>query len=374
MGSRARRRRAPLRGVEGPRQPRLFGELAAAYGVSADGVPATFIGDRVWIGYGPDLRDDMRAALEVCDTTSCPDPLARLEAEPSSAPTVDADDQAATVRVPFVGVVELDSTGLVASTSLIALVDGFNPCSLWVLSILLALLLRTGSRRRLAAVGGLFLLVTALVYGLFLAGVFGAMAYIGYLEWIRFAVAGLALVFGAVNIKDYFRLKHGFSFTIPDRFKPRIYRGGRGLITADASLLAVLAATVTMALGVALVELPCTAGFPVVWSGLLADAGVAGAQFSGLLGLYLGVYLLDELVLLAVVVVTMRISRVQEEQGRVLKLVGGTIMVALAVVMALRPELMHSFGGTLAVFAAAVLVAAAIRGYERFAIGTARSP
>ena len=352
----------------------LFEELAAAYGVSADSVPATFIGDRVWIGYNPDLREDMQAALGACDTTRCPDPLARLEGESAAAPAVDADDdQAATVRVPFVGVIELDSTGLVASTSLIALVDGFNPCSLWVLSILLALLLRTGSRRRLAAVGGVFLLVTALVYGLFLAGVFGAMAYIGYLDWIRFVVAAVALVFGVVNVKDYFRFKQGFSFTIPDRFKPRIYRGGRGLITADASLLAVLAATVTMALGVALVELPCTAGFPVVWSGLLADAGVAGAQFSGLLGLYLGVYLLDELVLLAVVV-TMRISRVQEEQGRVLKLVGGTIMVALAVVMALRPELMHSFGGTLAVFAAAVLVAVAIRGYERFAMGTARSP
>ena len=32
---------------------------------------------------------------------------------------------------------------------MIALVDGFNPRSLWVLSVLLALMLNTGSRRKL---------------------------------------------------------------------------------------------------------------------------------------------------------------------------------------------------------------------------------
>ena len=51
-----------------------------------------------------------------------------------------------------------------------ALVDGVNPCSLWVLTMLLALVLHSGSRRRVMAVGGTFLLVTSLMYGLYIVG------------------------------------------------------------------------------------------------------------------------------------------------------------------------------------------------------------
>jgi cytochrome c biogenesis protein CcdA len=357
----------------------LFAQLAAAYGEEAGGVPTTFIGERVWIGFDEVAASQMREAIAACAVTGCRDPLSVLG--PGPDPTVgpdDADaDQAgppgprptegppapdvpdasgagqATIRVPLIGDVDADAMGLLPATALIAFVDGFNPCSLWVLSVLLAMLLRTGSRRRIAAVGGAFLATTAAVYGLFIAGVFGAMSYVGYLAGIRWAVALLALAFAAVNIKDYFAFKRGFSLTIPDRYKPRIYREGRGLLDPDRSLIAVTGAAVAMALGIALVELPCTAGFPVVWSGLLTDAGVGSAEFGGLLAVYLGIYLLDEVLLFAVVVVTLRIARFQQRHGQLLKLIGGMVMLALGIVMLVRPALMSTIGGTLVVFLAA---------------------
>jgi cytochrome c biogenesis protein CcdA len=276
--------------------------------------------------------------------------------------------------VPFAGEVDADAMGLLPATALIAFVDGFNPCSLWVLSVLLAMLLRTGSRRRIAVVGGAFLVTTAAVYGLFIAGVFSAMSYVGYLAGIRWAVALLALTFAAVNIKDYFAFKKGFSFTIPDRFKPRIYRGGRGLMDENRSLLAVTGAAVVMALGIALVELPCTAGFPVVWSGLLTDAGVSGSEFAGLLSVYLGIYLLDEVVLFAAVVVTLRIARFQERHGQVLKLVGGMVMLALGIVMLTNPALMNTISGTIAVFLAAAAATAVVHLVTRRVRGAGGPP
>jgi hypothetical protein len=345
----------------------LFQQLATAYGTEASGVPTTFIGDRVWVGFDEPTAQQMRAAVEVCQAQGCVDPLSVLEpadgadaVEPEGPPAPSSDDGSAAddgvlVTVPFLGAVDADSMGLLPATGLIAFVDGFNPCSLWVLSVLLAMLLRTGSRRRIAVVGGAFLATTAAVYGLFIAGVFSAMSYVGFLDGIRWAVALLALVFAAVNIKDYFAFKRGFSLTIPDRYKPRIYRGGRGLLDPDRSLLAVTGAAVVMALGIALVELPCTAGFPVVWSGLLTDAGVGGAEFGALLSTYLVIYLLDEILLFTAVVVTLRITRFQEHHGQVLKLVGGMVMLALGVVMLVRPSLMNGLGGTLAVFLTAAL-------------------
>jgi cytochrome c biogenesis protein CcdA len=361
----------------------LFAELAAAYGEEAGGVPTTFIGERVWIGFDEVAASQMREAIAACAVTGCRDPLTVLDPGPDPTADPDAAERAgrpaprptegppvpdahhasggqATVRVPLLGDVDADAMGLLPATALIAFVDGFNPCSLWVLSVLLAMLLRTGSRRRIAVVGGAFLATTAAVYGLFVAGVFGAMSYVGYLAGIRWAVALLALSFAAVNIKDYFAFKRGFSLTIPDRYKPRIYRGGRGLLDPDRSLFAVTGAAVAMALGIALVELPCTAGFPVVWSGLLTDAGVGAAEFGGLLAVYLGIYLLDEVLLFAAVVVTLRIARFQERHGQLLKLIGGMVMLALGVVMSVRPAVMSTIGGTLVVFVAAAVATAAV--------------
>lgn len=50
-----------------------------------------------------------------------------------------------------------------------------------------------------------------------------------------------------------------------------------------------------------MVELPCTAGFRVLWTALLAEQQVVGAALLALLALYLVVYLLDELAVFAVV-------------------------------------------------------------------------
>jgi cytochrome c biogenesis protein CcdA len=377
----------------------LFQQLAAAYGEEASGVPTTFIGERVWIGFDESAASQMRAAIAACEGGACIDPLSVLDPgdpeptdEPTAAPptehdvtpagppaptaggTTDGASGSTTISVPFAGEVDADAMGLLPATALIAFVDGFNPCSLWVLSVLLAMLLRTGSRRRVAVVGGAFLVTTAAVYGLFIAGVFSAMSYVGYLSGIRWAVALLALTFAAVNIKDYFAFRKGFSFTIPDRFKPRIYRGGRGLMDGDRSLLAVTGAAVLMALGIALVELPCTAGFPVVWSGLLTDAGVGGAEFAGLLSVYLGIYLLDEVVLFAAVVVTLRIARFQERHGQVLKLVGGMVMLALGIVMLTSPAVMNTIGGTIAVFLAAAAATAVVHLVTRRVRGPAADP
>jgi cytochrome c biogenesis protein CcdA len=379
----------------------LFHELAAAYGEEASGVPMTFIGERTWIGFDEAAARQMRAAIVACEGAACVDPMSALDPDPPvdldppvdptgqpappeqategpPAPAVtagsDVPSEGSTISVPFAGEVDANALGLLPATALIAFVDGFNPCSLWVLSVLLAMLLRTGSRRRIAVVGGAFLLTTAAVYGLFIAGVFSAMSYVGYLGGIRWAVALLALTFAAVNIKDYFAFKKGFSFTIPDRFKPRIYRGGRGLMDEDRSLLAVTGAAVVMALGIALVELPCTAGFPVIWSGLLTDAGVGGTEFAGLLSVYLGIYLLDEVVLFAAVVVTLRIARFQERHGQLLKLVGGMVMLALGIVMLTSPAVMNTISGTVVVFLAAAAATAVIHLVTRRVRGRTAQP
>jgi len=345
--------------------------MAEARDVKPGSVPMVFLSDRVWVGDSPQIRSEISEALSRCLARGCPDARVlakrRAEAHASEVPVSNAE-----LDLPLIGKIDLSYQPLLLSTALIAFVDGFNPCSLWLLTILIALVIHSGSRQRIAVVGLSFLVVTALVYGLFITGVFSVLAYASFLPWMYWIVAIFALVFGLVNIKDYFWFKLGISFTIDDKHKPGIFKKFRALMSDGKSMFALAGATAVMASGIALIELPCTAGFPVIWSGLVSAHDVSPLGFAMLLGVYLVIYLLDELVVFGIAVVKLRIDRFEERHARVLKLAGGVIMVFLAVVLVTEPEVMSNAGQAIAVFALSFALTALIVFVDRQIVSRVR--
>jgi thiol-disulfide isomerase/thioredoxin len=262
--------------------------------------------------------------------------------------------------VPLVGVMDLEQHSLAFSTLLIGMVDGFNPCSLWVISLLLALVVNTGSRTKTVLVGLTFLLVAASIYALILMGLFSVFTFIGYAVWIRIAVALLAGTMALINIKDYFWFKRGVSLTIADEHKPMIYRGVRSILAPNRSALALVTTTAALALGVTLIEMPCTAGLPILWTKLVTAHQVSTTTFVFLLGLYMLMYILDEGVVFLSAVATLRATRLDETQGRMLKLIGGVVMLTLAGVLLVNPLLMENLTNAMLVFGSALLIALTI--------------
>jgi len=315
----------------------LFQRMMEERGARATAVPAFILDEEVWVGFTVPLAEQMEQAI-----------ARRLGDVPLDPPT-----RRTILELGPLGRLEVGANGLATATLLIAFVDGFNPCSLWVLTVLIAMIMGTRSRTRIAAVGLTFLLVTAGIYGLFIAGLFAALEVAAHLGWIRIAVAVLALGFGLINVKDFLAFRRGPSLTIPDRFKPRIYQGGRAL-RKDHPLAVTLGITVALAAGVALIELPCTAGFPVIWTTLVSEAGLGRTAFLSLLLLYLLIYLSVEIAILAGAIVTLRATRLQEGHGRTLKLVGGMVMIALAGVLLVDPSIMENLSGSLVVIVGAV--------------------
>lgn len=340
---------------------RLLAGMVEKFGIKRTGVPVFFLGQRYWVGYADSMTPpQLEAAILQCLADGCLDAGAGVfasAAEPPPAGTPTTREASVpgeeVVNLPIFGEFDASSRSLALSTLLIALVDGFNPCSLWVLSVLLALTLRTGSRRTIAVIGLTFIFVSALVYALFIAGLFSIFSVVSSAPWVRVVIALLAAGFAAINIKDFFWFKEGVSLTIPDASKPGIYQRMRRVLALADSLPALVAATAVLAAGVSFVELACTAGFPVLWTNIVAARDVTPAVFALLLGLYMLVYQLDELVIFGAAVVTMRAAKLQERQGRLLKLVGGMLMLSLAIVMLVNPSLMNTVKTSLLVFAAA---------------------
>jgi len=179
------------------------------------------------------------------------------------------------------------------------------------------------------------------------------LSVVSFIGWIQVVVALLALFFAIVNIKDYFWYKEGLSFTIADDKKGGIFKNIRKVMDASQSFWAMAGATVVMAAGVSLVEFSCTAGFPVLWTNLLVSQKIAGGLFVLLLIVYMLIYQLDELVIFFTAVYSLKASRLEEKHGRILKLIGGMLMLTLAGVMLIDPSWMNSLSKSLLIFAIA---------------------
>ncbi len=324
-----------------------FLETTSKYGIDAHSVPLTFIGERYWIGYREHFPDEMRG-----ETAK----LLGLHSDEHMATVFEAD----TISIPLLGNINIGTMPLFLTTALIAFVDGFNPCSLWLLTILLGILLHTRSRRKIIIVGLAFLLTTATGYGAFMLGLLNVFLYVGYVDWIKIVVGLLALTFALVNIKDYFWFQQGLSFTISDKHKPGIFKRMRNIIHQDMSTLAMVGATVIMALGVTLVELPCTAGFPVIWTNIAAQQGASGIEFALLFLTYIAIYLGVEIAILATAVITLKKNVFEEKHGRILKLISGVIMLALAYGIVFAYDALNSFAGVISLFGTAAAIIALV--------------
>ena len=342
----------------------IFEAMTKAYGFEPRAVPTIFIGDKYWEGFSDIIQAQIQQEVDRCLVEGCEDrgkdilaPTSAideteiLEATPS---TVESESEI--VKLPLFGEIDLSSKSLFLSTLLIAFVDGFNPCSIWILSMLLALTLHTGSRKKVLFIGLIFISVTAAIYGLFITGLFTVFKVISFVWWIQLLVALVALFFALVNIKDYFWYKEGVSFTISDKQKPGIFQRMRKLMDASQSYWGLAGGTILMAAGVSLVEFSCTAGFPVLWTNLLVSQDVSGWLFVLLLLVYLIIYQLDELGIFLIAVFSMKASKMEEKHGRILKLIGGVLMLCLAGVMLIKPSLMNDIGSTLIIFGIAFFV------------------
>ncbi len=332
----------------------LLLQTASERGFEPTGVPVTIIGEHVWIGFDSTTADEITEAI----TRTRDSPVADVGTGPDGRPVA----QARSVDVPLVGEVTVGDVSLLAATMAIGFVDGVNPCSLWVLSLLLAMVAGRGSRRRVLLIGTVFLTVTAAMYALYMFGMYSAASYLSGMGWLRLIAAVIAGTFGVLQFKDGLGVTTGPSLSISAERRPGLYARIRGVASPQRALTATIAGTMALAVVVSLLETPCTAGLPLLWTTLLAEQGVGPLQAALLFAVYMSVFLLDELIVFAVVVVTLHTARLQEQHGRLLKLIAGSVLICLAATMVIRPDALTTLLGTVVVFAVAALVAAVAYG------------
>lgn len=331
----------------------LFLRTVAAYGIEVPAVPLVLIGERAFVGYVDDGSTGaaMLSAALACYEAGCPDIvgfLARQLRSETTGPPVAADGLTgppgtpgpplpAMLDIPLIGSVSTGSLSLPVLTILLAAVDGFNPCAMWVLVVLLGLLLGMTDHVRMWILGGVFLLASAVVYFLFMAAWLNVLLILGALAWIRLAVGAIALAGGAWNLFEFFRNPAGSCRVRSPGQRSRLVERLKASVR-QRSLVVAIVGIVAIAVAANLVELLCSAGIPAVFTQVLAMSALPAWQYYLYLLLYLAVFLLDDLAVFVVAMVSLQASGLTVRYARFSHLIGGTILLAVGALLMLRPD------------------------------------
>ncbi len=273
-----------------------------------------------------------------------------------------APDEA--VSVPGFGEVRSSSVPLPVFTAIVASLDAFNPCAFFVLLFLLSLLVHARSRARMAAVGVTFVVVSGVLYFVFMAAWLNLFLVTDNLRWVTLIAGALAVVLGALSAKDFFLPGAGPSIGIPESSRPGLFARMRGLLSIE-SLAPVLGATVLLAAVANSYELLCTAGLPMVFTRVLTLNELPTPTYYGYLAMYNVIYVVPLLAIVGVFVWTLGSRKLQPVEGRALKLLSGAMMLGLGATLLFAPRLLEQVGTAVAVIAASLAITIAVVALDR---------
>jgi hypothetical protein len=335
--------------IDHPENVQTFIKMSAMFDDEASSVPTFMFCGNLFSGYeGADTTGQrLKSYLQACYQ------FAR-ENEPDNKTVFELkQDTPVSVALPFFGDISSEDYSLPMLTVFIAGMDAFNPCAFFVLLFLLSMMVHTRSRGRMALIGGIFVFFSGAIYFLFMAAWLNLFIYLGELRLITLIAGCVAIIIALVNIKDYFWFKKGFSLSMSDGEKPKLFDRIRQLLRLD-SLPTVIFATVILAIVANSYELLCTAGFPMVYTRILTLNSLSTESYYSYLLLYNLIYILPLLGIVILFTVKLGSRKLSEREGMVLKLLSGVMMLMLGLILVISPQLLNNVAAAAAILIFAV--------------------
>ena len=323
----------------------LLNRVIEHFKISVAGVPITVIGDQYFVGYSGDETTGVRIQNEIdkCLEEGCEDQVQKLsekenKKEDSATETKSEDLSPIYLNVPFLGKINLKSFSLPVATIIIALLDGFNPCAMWILLFLITMLINMKDRKKLYILGSIFIITSGLVYFVFLAAWFNLFKFIGFVYWVRTVIGIVAIFSGVLHIRDALKSKGGCRAT-DEKKRESIMERIKRIISEKSFLLSALG-IITLAISVNLIEVVCSAGLPAIYTSLLSTVPLTTSEYYLYLILYIIIFMLDDLVVFFIAIKTFEVTGIAKKYTKWSSLIGGIIILILGIILIVRPELL----------------------------------
>lgn len=347
----------------------LLQEVASQLNVNAGGVPFLVIGDKPFVGFSIKISPAaIESRIKECLIVDCPDSVAEIlktEKEKTTPPeeikeipvvsgkieeikpednntketekTEEETMDGKIIDLPILGKTEVRKFSLPALTIILAFLDGFNPCAMWVLLFLVSLLFGIENRKRLWLFGIVFLLASAGVYFLFMTAWLSLFTFLGFIAWIRIAIGLLALASAYFNLKEYITNPDSGCKVTGDKKRRRIFEYLKRIIQKRNVLIALLG-LIILAFAVNLVELVCSLGLPAVYVQILSLSNLTHLQYYLYLIFYVLVFILPATFVFFASAITLHLTGISTKHSRKIHLISGIIMLIIGILMIFKPE------------------------------------
>ena len=328
---------------------KLLEEVAELFDTKVSGVPFTVIGERVYKGFSfENSKSKFLATIDYYSKYGYEDIVGKHigniklpsykenENDPDISEYIE-DYNNFKIKVPLLGTIETKKLTLPVISVLIGLVDGFNPCAMWVLLFLISMLIGMKDKKRMIILGSTFLTSSALIYLLIMLAWLDVATILLSVNYVRIIIGLIAIIGSLINITSYFKhRKDNGCNVIDDKKRNKIFSKIKKF-THEKSLLLAIIGVMALAISVNIVELACSAGLPVMFIQILSMNNLTFWEELSYIVLYMMFFLLDDIIVFLVAVKTMEVTGFSTKYGHISKLIGGILLLLIGILLIFKP-------------------------------------
>lgn len=240
--------------------------------------------------------------------------------------------------VPFFGKINLAEYSLISMSSILGLIDGFNPCAMWVLVTFLVILIQAGDKKKMWIIAGLFILAEAIMYYMILVFWMKTWDFVG-LDKIVTPIVGLVAIGGGIFFLYEWRKSDGSCKVTDQKTRTKTINKINSLVQAELTIATILG-VLLLAFSVNIIEFACSIGIPQAFTKILELNNLGFAKSQLYLSTYIFFYMVDDLIVFAIALWSFEKLGITTKYVKFSNLVGGILMLILGAILIIKPELL----------------------------------
>jgi hypothetical protein len=303
-----------------PEGSALLSQMLEERGIEVQpGFPITIFGNQVFSWESEETTGkQIEKALQQCLAGNCPPPT--------------SEETKHKINLPLIGEIVLSDYSLPALAIILGLVDGFNPCAMWVLVYLISVVATLRDKKRIWLIVGSFVLASGILYFLFMTVWLNLFLFIGYVKPVTAVIGLVALGGGALQIREVIATKGAIVCTVTDEESRKKTMTKVQEIVSSPLTWGILAGIIALAFTVNAVEFVCSAAIPAVFTQVLSLAGLTTLQYYGYILLYVLFFMLDDLVVFGTAAIALT-SSLGDRYSKYTRPVGAAILIILGLLL-----------------------------------------
>lgn len=287
--------------------------------VSSTGVPFTVIGKEYILGFNETTKDEFTNIIDNY-----------LEEKTN-------ENNIFEKTIPILGKIDAKKTSLTLVGIILGFIDGFNPCAMWILLLLINITLTMKNKKKMMSIGFTFIFTSGIIYFLSMLGI-SYILDLTMVNIVRDVIAVFAIILGIYNLYVYIKTRKDTGCHVVDKKKRKgIIKKINEIMSKKSTLLAIIG-TIILASSVNLIELACSLGFPTIYLELLTINNIHGITKIIYLLIYIFFYLIDDLVVFLIAVFTLKSKGISTRYNKFVNLVGGILMIIMGLLLIFKPD------------------------------------